>query len=114
METPEIKPETADTKSLQEKLHESAQLLAAFVENSRIKEYVKMQTNPRRFFVMEFLGGISRGLGMALGMSIILAILVVVVTTILKHFITMPIFGQYISQLIDIFNHAVKHGRPPR
>ncbi len=99
----------ADLDQSVSKLNEAAEKLAMFVEKSRIKEYVEMQKKPVRYFMMEFVGGISRGVGLTIGVTIIFAIIILVLTTILKQFITLPVIGDYIAQLIDLVNHSTKH-----
>jgi hypothetical protein len=82
--------------------------LAAFEEKSRIREYVEMQKRPIRYFLMEFVGGLSRGLGMAIGLTVILGLIVFIITFVLSKFITLPLIGQYIAQLLDIVNQSMK------
>ena len=67
-------------------------------------EYMELLNNPRRFFWVNFLGGVGRGVGAALGATIVAAIVI----TILRRLVllNLPIIGDYIAELIQIVqNH---------
>ena len=53
--------------------------------------------NPRRLLWLNFIAGVARGLGLTVGTAIILGILFF----ILKSFVSLPIIGEYIGDLID-------------
>ncbi len=52
----------------------------------------------RRIFFLNFLAGISRGLGFAIGMTVIFGILIF----LLRKFVSLPFLGRYIAQLLEM------------
>lgn len=74
------------------------------IDKFNLAEYMELLNNPRRFFWVNFLGGVGRGLGAALGATVVAAI----VLTILRRLVllNLPIIGDYIAELIQIVqNH---------
>lgn len=76
--------------------------LARRLENSGITEYVKLSMNTRRILWLNFLSGISRGLGFTIGTAFVLG----VVFKILSGIIDMNI--PYLTELLTEFVRMVK------
>ncbi|MBI2874753.1 MAG: hypothetical protein HYY09_06665 [Firmicutes bacterium] len=82
--------------------------LAESLERMRIAEYVSLLQNPRRLFLLNFLGGIARGLGTALGATLLLALLVMILRGLLAS--NLPIIGGFIADLVRIVLRSLNTG----
>jgi hypothetical protein len=56
--------------------------------------------NPRRYMMVNFLGGLSRGLGIALGMTILGAFVLYVLQRLVV--LKLPVIGDFIAELVRI------------
>lgn len=63
-----------------------------------LRDVFMTMTNPKRLLWLNFVAGVARGLGLTVGTAIVLAILFF----ILKSFVSLPIIGEYINDLIDL------------
>ncbi|WNC12862.1 DUF5665 domain-containing protein [Brevibacillus brevis] len=79
------------------KLNERMDKIALFLEDIRLADVIQNYTAPRKLLWINFLAGLARGLGLTIGTAIVLAIL----GSILKEFISIPIIGDYIRELIQ-------------
>ncbi|MEJ8544628.1 DUF5665 domain-containing protein [Brevibacillus borstelensis] len=79
------------------KLNERMDKIAMFLEDIRLADVIQNYTAPRKLLWINFLAGLARGLGLTIGTAIVLAIL----GSILSKFLSIPIIGDYISQLMD-------------
>lgn len=79
------------------KLNERMDKIALFLEDIRLADVFQNYTAPRKLLWINFLAGLARGLGLTIGTAIVLAIL----GSILKEFISIPIIGDYIRELIQ-------------
>lgn len=79
------------------KLNERMDKIAMFLEDIRLADIVQNYTAPRKLIYINFLAGLSRGLGLTIGTAIILAIL----GWLLAQSLTIPIIGDYIKSIID-------------
>lgn len=86
--------------------------LATAMERARIDEYTSMLTRPWKFFMVNFVAGIFRGLGMAVGFTLIFAIVVYVMSIMLKRMVDLPIIGMYIAELVKFVNQYLQQGIP--
>lgn len=75
--------------------------ISVALEKSKISEYTEIINNPKRLLMVNFVGGLARGLGMAIGFTILAAILVYFI----KQLVDLPLIGKYIAQLIDIIEN---------
>ncbi|WP_134685904.1 DUF5665 domain-containing protein [Brevibacillus migulae] len=71
--------------------------IAIFLEDIRLADVIQNYTAPRKLLWTNFLAGLARGLGLTIGTAIVLAIL----GWLLSKFISIPIIGEYVKQLID-------------
>lgn len=82
------------------KLNERMDKIALFLEDIRLADIVQNYTAPRKLIWTNFLAGLARGLGLTIGTAIVLGLL----GYILKQFLSVPIIGDYIAQLVDYVN----------
>lgn len=74
------------------------------MEKFNLAGYMQLLNNPLRFFWLNFLGGVGRGVGVAIGATIVAAI----VLSFLRRLVVLnlPIIGDYIAELVQIVqNH---------
>ncbi|KPD07853.1 hypothetical protein AM501_13255 [Aneurinibacillus migulanus] len=85
---------------MEEKYYDKLAWLADRTEKSRITDFIENYQKPGRVIWINMLAGVSRGVGMTIGTAIIIAIAVYV----LSLFVSMPLVGEYIAQLLDWVN----------
>jgi hypothetical protein len=84
--------------------------LAAFVERSRLGEYVELLQRPWRLAWLSFLSGVGRGVGFSVGAVVVVAVLVLVLKLLLHHIGGIPWFGRELEQLIAwVLNVIERH-----
>lgn len=73
----------------------------AFIErllqDYNLRDVLMSINKPRRLIWLNFIAGVSRGLGLTIGTAIVLAILFF----IMQHIVSLPIIGEYIADLIN-------------
>ncbi|MDR7318220.1 DUF5665 domain-containing protein [Brevibacillus nitrificans] len=79
------------------KLNERMDKIAMFLEDIRLADIVQNYTAPRKLLWINFLAGLARGLGLTIGTAIVLALL----GSLLSQFLSIPIIGDYIKDLVD-------------
>jgi hypothetical protein len=79
------------------RLNERMDKIALFLEDIRLADVIQNYTAPRKLLWINFLAGLARGLGLTIGTAIVLWIL----GSILSQFLSIPIIGDYIRQLVD-------------
>lgn len=79
------------------KLNERMDKIALFLEDIRLADIVQNYTAPRKLLWTNFLAGLARGLGLTIGTAIVLAFF----GSILSQFLSIPIIGDYIRQIIE-------------
>lgn len=86
-------------KEIQEvrKLNERMDKIAMFLEDIRLADILQNYTAPRKLLWINFLAGLARGLGLTIGTAIVLALL----GSVLTQFLSIPIIGDYIKNLVD-------------
>lgn len=89
----------ADKKMLS--LENKLENISVALEKSKISEYTEIINNPKRLLIVNFVGGLARGLGMAIGFTLLAAILVYFI----KQLVDLPLIGKYIAELIDIIEN---------
>lgn len=89
----ELEQDLQNVKQLNERMHKISVLLEEF----RFGDILRNYSNPRRVLTINFLAGLARGLGLTVGTAIILGM----IGYILGQFISMPVIGEYISNLLD-------------
>lgn len=93
-------------KEIQEvrKLNERMDKIAMFLEDIRLADILQNYTAPRKLLWINFLAGLARGLGLTIGTAIVLALL----GSLLTQFLSIPIIGDYIKDLVD-YVQVYKH-----
>lgn len=79
------------------KLNERMDKIAMFLEDIRLADVIQNYTAPKKLIYINFLAGLARGLGLTIGTAIILAIL----GWLLGQFLSIPIIGDYIKELVN-------------
>lgn len=81
---------------LLEKMVELSQQLEKF----NLAEYMSLLNNPRRYLLVNFIGGLVRGLGLALGMTILGALVLYILQRLVV--LNLPLIGDFIAELVRI------------
>ncbi len=79
-------------------LQERIETLARNMEKTKIDEYVCLMQSPWRLVWINFVSGVSRGVGIGVGFALLGAFVVY----ILKSLVTVPIIGNYIAEIVEI------------
>jgi hypothetical protein len=70
------------------------------IDKFNIAEYMQLLNSPVRFFWVNFLGGIARGLGAALGATIVFALVLALLQRIV--ILNLPIIGDFIAEIVKL------------
>lgn len=89
-----------ELKKQQKLLLERIEELAQNMEKYNIAEYIQLLNDPKRFFWLNFLAGIIRGLGIAVGMTILGAILIYFLQQLVV--LNLPLIGDFIAEIVKI------------
>jgi hypothetical protein len=100
LEKPPHNDERLDNEALLDGLNQRLIKLVQEFEKFNIAEYMLLLNNPRRFFWINFLGGVARGLGVALGATVVAAILISILQRMVV--LNLPIIGDYIAEIVRI------------
>lgn len=76
------------------------------LERLRLPEYVRYLEDRRRFLLMQFLGGVARGLGTAVGFTILGAVLVLVLQGLAQR--NLPVIGDFLAQIVRIVQRRLE------
>lgn len=93
-------------KSLLAKVSSQLQRLAQNLEKFNLAEYMEMLNNPRRYVMINFVGGLFRGLGMAVGFTILGAIVLMLLRRLM--YLNLPIIGDFIADIVRIVQEHLK------
>ncbi|MBE3562107.1 MAG: hypothetical protein IMX05_00045 [Hydrogenibacillus schlegelii] len=74
--------------------------LARALARGEFYDLLTHYTSPRRVIALNLLAGITRGLGITLGATIVFALVLLV----LRHFVSLPLIGAYIANLLDLID----------
>ncbi|HOB87030.1 MAG TPA: DUF5665 domain-containing protein [Bacillota bacterium] len=92
-------------RRLQRRLLVKLSLLSREMEKYNIAEYMNLLNDPRRYFAVNFLGGIARGLGVALGATIFAALVLYLMQRLVV--LNLPLIGDFIAELVRIVNQQL-------
>ena len=98
--------EKLSDEALLERLNQRVAKLVQEFEKFNIAEYLILLNNPRRFFWINFLGGVARGLGVALGATVVAAILISILQRVVV--LNLPIIGDYIAEIVRIVQNRMR------
>ena len=76
------------------------------LERLRLPEYVRYLEDRRRFLLMQFLGGVARGLGAAVGFTILGAALVMVLQGLAQR--NLPVIGDFLAEIVQIVQRRLE------
>ena len=76
------------------------------LERLRLPEYIRYLENRRRFMLMQFLGGLARGLGMAVGFTILGAALVLILQSLAQR--NLPVIGDFLADIVQIVQRRLE------
>ena len=76
------------------------------LERLRLPEYIRYIEDRRRFMLMQFLGGLARGLGMAVGFTILGAVLVLVLQSLAQR--NLPVIGDFLADIVTIVQRRLE------
>ncbi|WP_177503131.1 DUF5665 domain-containing protein [Anaerosinus sp.] len=82
------------------KLDKQIDKLADRLESMRIAEYIDLLQKPSKIIYLNFLAGISKGLGIAVGATIVFAILIDLLSRLIV--LNLPVIGDFIVQILHI------------
>jgi hypothetical protein len=82
--------------------------LVHHLEGMRVAEYVEMLQRPTRIIFLNFVAGISRGLGIAIGATLIFALMLELLRRIIMLHI--PGIGEFVAEIVRIVES--KNGGP--
>jgi hypothetical protein len=63
-------------------------------------DFIAFLKSPTKVFFLNLLAGIGRGLGFAIGFTILTAIVILV----LRHAVSVPVIGNYISKILEFID----------
>ena len=106
MEEPQRNEEKLADDALLDRLNQRVVKLVQEFEKFNIAEYLILLNNPRRFFWINFLGGVARGLGVALGATVVAAILLSILQRVVV--LNLPIIGDYIAEIVRIVQDQMR------
>ncbi|HZJ76495.1 MAG TPA: DUF5665 domain-containing protein [Oscillospiraceae bacterium] len=70
------------------------------MDNIGVAEYIEMISNPKRVIFMNFIAGLTRGLGMGIGFTVLAGI----VLYLMRSWVNLPVVGRLIAELLDIID----------
>lgn len=76
------------------------------MERLRLPDYIRYVENRRRFMLMQFLGGLARGLGMAVGFTILGAVLVLMLQSLAQR--NLPVIGDFLAEIVRIVQRRLE------
>lgn len=87
-------------KDIEERLLEKLESLNYMLNKNRVLDLIELTVNTKKYFIRNFLSGITKGIGVGIGFSIITALIIYLLQKIIK--LNIPVISQYISDIIEI------------
>ena len=87
-------------KDIEEQLLEKLESLNYTLNKNRVLDLIELAGNTKKYFIRNFLSGITKGIGAGIGFSIITALIIYLLQKIIK--LNIPFISQYISDIIEI------------
>lgn len=91
-----------------ELLQKQMEKLSRRLESMRIAEYLELMQKPSRIIYLNFLAGISKGLGIAVGATLVFAVLIELMRRLIV--LNLPVIGDFIVQILRVIES--KQGSP--
>jgi len=95
---------TKEKDTLEQEMEKTRALHSAMVRLSDTLERVELLQKPGKVFLLNFLFGAARGLGMAFGMTLLFAIFIYS----LSHLVDLPLVGKYIAVIVRMVQEELK------
>lgn len=70
------------------------------MDGIRIAEYIEMISNPKKVIFLNFVAGLTRGLGMGIGFTVLAGI----VLYLMRSWVNLPVVGRLVAELLDIID----------
>ncbi len=93
-------------RQLQQRLIIRLARLSQDLEKFNLAEYMSLLNNPRRYILVNFTGGVVRGLGFGLGATLLAALLIYIMQRLVV--LNLPLIGDFIAELVKIVNEQLK------
>lgn len=74
------------------------------LERLRLPEYIRYLEDRKRFYRMQFIGGVFRGFGTAVGFTLLGAALVWFLQYLAQR--NLPVIGQWLTQILDVLQRG--------
>ena len=74
--------------------------LLAAMERLQLSEYIRYLDDRKRMLLVQFLGGMARGLGMAVGFTVLGAALIMLLNRLAQR--NLPVIGDFLARIVDI------------
>lgn len=75
------------------------------IDKFNIAEYMQLLNNPAKFFWINFLGGLARGLGAALGATIFASLVIYLLKRVVV--LNLPLIGDFIAEIVHIVQNRL-------
>ena len=76
------------------------------LEHLRLPEYIRYLEDRKRFYLMQLLGGVVRGLGTAIGFTILGAVLVWLLQGLAQR--NLPVIGDFLADIVSLVQHRLE------
>lgn len=76
------------------------------LERMRLPEYVRLLEDRRRFYRMQLVGGIVRGLGTAIGFTILGAVMVWLLQGLAQR--NLPVIGDFLAEIVTLVQRGLE------
>lgn len=76
------------------------------LERLRLPEYIRYLEDKRRFYRMQLVGGMVRGLGTAIGFTILGAVLVWLLQGLAQR--NLPVIGDFLAEIVSLVQHRLE------
>lgn len=78
----------------------------AALERLRLPEYIQYLEDRRRFYRMQFVGGLFRGVGTAVGFTILGAVLVWLLQGLAQR--NLPVIGDFLAEIVSLVQRRLE------
>lgn len=76
------------------------------LEQLRLPEYIRFLEDKRRFYRMQLVGGIVRGLGTAIGFTVLGAVLVWLLQDLAQR--NLPVIGDFLAEIVEVVQRRLE------
>ena len=76
------------------------------LERLRLPEYIRYLEDRKRFYLMQLLGGVVRGLGTAIGFTILGAVLVWLLQGLAQR--NLPVIGDFLAEIVALVQRRLE------